>query len=110
MCIFPTSFLATIAVIVIRTCYTFYVSVISRVTDAPLSKTKLRTESNGLTYSLPFESYLTTYAREATEPAESPVYLLIDIMAAEKNALLSTSEGMFQIDINSAQPNCNCIF
>jgi hypothetical protein len=29
--------------------------------------------------------------------------MLIDIMAAEKNALLSSSEGMFQIvDINSA--------
>jgi hypothetical protein len=90
-----------------------YVSVTSQVTDAPLShtsaKTKLRTESNTSTYGcsadhvLPFKSYLTSYAREAIETAESPVHMLIDIMAAEKNALLSSSEGMFQIvDINSA--------
>lgn len=89
-----------------------YVSVTSQVTDAPLShtsaKTKLRTESNTSTYGcsadhvLPFKSYLTSYAREAIETAESPVHMLIDIMAAEKNALTSSSEGMFQIDINSA--------
>ena len=59
---------------------------------------------------LPFKSYLTSYAPEAIDTAESPVHLLIDIMATEKNALLFSSEGMFQIDINSARPSCNCIF
>jgi hypothetical protein len=97
-----------------------YVSVTSQVADAPLShtsaKTELRTELNTLIYGcsadhvLPFESYLTSYAREAIEMAESPVHMLIDIMATEKNALISTSEGMFQIDVNSARPNSNCIF
>lgn len=91
--------------------------VTSKVTDAPLlAKSKIYTESNTPTpgcsvdYVLPFESYLTSYAREAIETAESPVHMLIDIMATEKNAFLSSSEGMFQIDINSARPNFNCIF
>jgi len=76
-----------------------------QVADAPLfhtsTKTKLGTESNTLTYDcsadhvLPFKSYLTSYAREAIEMAESPVHMLIDIMGAEKNALLRSSEGMF---------------
>lgn len=43
---------------------------------------------------LPFNAYLTNYAREATEMAESPLHLLIDVMAAEKNASLHSNEGM----------------
>jgi hypothetical protein len=46
------------------------------------------------TYAKPtaFNSYLTTYAVEAIEMAESPVHLLQEIMASEMNADVEKSE------------------
>jgi len=37
-----------------------------------------------------FEIYLTDYAREAIEMAESPVHMLIDIMSSDKDAYMRT--------------------
>jgi len=41
-----------------------------------------------------FKDYLTNYAREAIEMAESPLYMLNDIMAMEKNGSLRSSKGI----------------
>jgi hypothetical protein len=43
---------------------------------------------------LAFEDYLTNYAREAIEMSESPLHMLNDIMAMEKNGSLRSSKGM----------------
>lgn len=46
-----------------------------------------------------FEVYLTDYAREAIEVAESPVHMLIDIMSSDKDAYMRTVQCKLPVGI-----------
>jgi hypothetical protein len=45
------------------------------------------------------EAYLTDYAREAIEIAESPVHMLIDIMSSDKDAYMRTVQCKLPVSI-----------